>query len=243
MTTYLFAPPTAISLPIRGKTESFPVNRIFCGGRNCHAHAIGMGRPVDKSVEQAFYFTKSSQTLVKSGATVAYLPHTVNCHFGMELVLAIGKEGLRVSEANARELVCGNGAGLDMTRRDLQLVARDKGRPWDTGKDIAQGSVCSEISPMPGVVIENGAIALEVNGTIKQSSNVDKLIWSISEIIADLSTYYHLLPPATTCNHLQPGDLVYTGTPEGIGPVVTGDHITGRVENVPKIALAIGETT
>ncbi len=233
MTTYLFNPPAVQSLPIRGKTERFPVNRIFCVGRNYHAHAVEMGRPVDKSVEQAFYFTKSPQTLVESGvdrvAVVAYPPRTNNYHFEMELVLAIGKPGFRVKEADAHELVYGYGAGLDMTRRDLQLVARDKGRPWDTGKDIEQGSVCSEIVPMPGVVIEKGAIALEVNGETQQSSDVDKLIWNIREIIADLSTYYHL----------QPGDLIYTGTPEGVGAVVAGDKITGRVEGVAEVALTI----
>ncbi len=230
MSTYLFDPPPVPSLPVRGRTERFPVNRIFCVGRNYHAHAVEMGRPVDKSVEQAFYFTKSPQTLVESGATVPYPPRTANYHYEMELVLAIGKPGFRVSEADAHELVFGYAAGLDMTRRDLQLVARDKGRPWDTGKDIEQGSVCAEIVPMEGVVVEQGAIALEVNGVTKQSSDVDKLIWNIREIIADLSTYYHL----------QPGDLIYTGTPEGVGPVVAGDRITGRVEGVGEIALTIG---
>ena len=231
MTQYLFSPPAVPSLPIRGRAERFPINRIFCVGRNYHAHAVEMGRPVDKSVEQAFYFTKSPQTLVESGAAVAYPPRTSNYHYEMELVLAIGKSGFRVSEDQAHELIYGYAAGLDMTRRDLQLVARDKGRPWDTGKDIEQGSVCSEIVPMEGRVIENGAIALEVNGATKQSSNVDKLIWNIREIIADLSTYYHL----------QPGDLIYTGTPEGVGAVVPGDRITGRVDGVAEIALTVGQ--
>ncbi|WP_298602384.1 fumarylacetoacetate hydrolase family protein [uncultured Limnohabitans sp.] len=234
MTQYLFNPPAVQSLPIRGKTERFPINRIFCVGRNYHAHAVEMGRPVDKSVEQAFYFTKSPQTLVESGvdsvAVVDYPPRTSNYHFEMELVLAIGKAGFRVSEANAHELVYGYAAGLDMTRRDLQLVARDKGRPWDTGKDIEQGSVCSEIVPMPGVVIERGAIALEVNGATKQSSDVDKLIWNIREIIADLSTYYHL----------QPGDLIYTGTPEGVNAVVRGDLLVGAVEGLTPLSVSIG---
>jgi fumarylpyruvate hydrolase len=230
MTTYLFAPPAVQSLPIRGRAERFPINRIFCVGRNYHAHAVEMGRPVDKSVEQPFYFTKSPQTLVQSGATVTYPPATRNYHYEMELVVAIGKPGFRVSEASAHELICGYAAGLDMTRRDLQLLARDKGRPWDTGKDIEEGSVCSELVPMQGVVIESGAIALEVNGTTKQSSDVNKLIWNIREIIADLSTYYHL----------QPGDLIYTGTPEGVGAVVSGDKITGRVEGVAEISVRVG---
>lgn len=231
MTQYLFPPPAVRSLPIRGKSERFPINRIFCVGRNYHAHAVEMGRPVDKSAEQAFYFTKSPQTLVESGATVAYPPRTNNYHYEMELVLAIGKPGFRVSEGQAHELIYGYAAGLDMTRRDLQLVARDKGRPWDTGKDIEEGSVCSEIVPMEGMVMGQGGIALEVNGVTRQSSNVDKLIWDIREIIADLSTYYHL----------QPGDLIYTGTPEGVGAVMPGDQITGRVEGVAEIALTIGQ--
>ena len=230
MTAYLFTPPAMASLPIKGKTERFPVNRIFCVGRNYQAHAIEMGRAVDKSSEQVFYFTKSTQTLVESGATVAYPPRTHNYHYEMELVLAVGKPGFRVSEADAHDLVYGYAAGLDMTRRDLQLAARDKGRPWDTGKDIEHGAVCSPIVPMPGVVIDQAAIALEVNGETRQSSNVDQLIWSIREIIADLSTYYHL----------QAGDLIYTGTPEGVGPVVAGDRITGRVEGVAEISLTIG---
>ena len=230
MAHYLFSPPAVPSLPIRGTTARFPINRIFCVGRNYHAHAIEMGRPVDKSVENAFYFTKSPGTLVESGATIPYPPRTLNYHYEMELVLAIGQPGFRVSEVNAHELVYGYAAGLDMTRRDLQLVARDKGRPWDTGKDIENGSVCTEIVPMEGVVVSQGAIALEVNGITKQSSNVDKLIWNIREIIADLSTYYHL----------QPGDLIYTGTPEGVGAVVSGDRITGRVEGIAEIALQIG---
>jgi fumarylpyruvate hydrolase len=230
MTTYLFPPPAVQSLPIRGKTERFPVNRIFCVGRNYHAHAVEMGKPVDKSVERPFYFTKSPQTLVLSGATVAYPPETGNYHFEMEMVVAIGRAGFRVTADNAHDVICGYAAGLDMTRRDLQLVARDKGRPWDLGKDIEQGSVCSEIVPMEGQIIDSGAIALEVNGATQQSSDVDKLIWNVREIIADLSLFYHL----------QPGDLIYTGTPEGVGPVLAGDQITGRVAGVADVALTIG---
>ncbi len=230
MTQYLFTPPAIQSLPIRGRAERFPINRLFFVGRNYHAHAVEMGKPVDKSVERPFYFTKAPQTLVQSGATVPYPPETENYHYEMELVLAVGKPGFRVSAENAHEVIYGYAAGLDMTRRDLQLVARDKSRPWDLGKDIEDGSVCSEIVPMERVVIDKGAVVLEVNGETKQSSNVDKLIWNIREIIADLSLFYHL----------QPGDLIYTGTPEGVGPVVSGDKITGRVEGVAEVALTIG---
>lgn len=230
MTSYLWNPPAIASLPVRGKAERLPVNRLFFVGRNYHAHAVEMGKPVDKSVERPFYFTKSPQTLVESGATVAYPPETKNFHFEMELVLAIGAPGFRVKAEDAHRIIYGYAAGLDMTRRDLQLVARDKGRPWDLGKDVEQSSVCSEIVPMAGVVIDKGAIALEVNGQTQQQSDVDKLIWNIREIIADLSLFYHL----------QPGDLIYTGTPEGVGAVQPGDRITGRVEGVAEVALTIG---
>ena len=229
-TTYLWNPPPVRSLPVRGKAERLPINRIFCVGRNYHAHAVEMGRPVDKSVEVPFYFTKSPDTLVESGATVAYPPGTRNYHYEMELVLVVGKPGFRVAEADPGAVIYGYACGLDMTRRDLQLVARDKGRPWDLGKDIEQGSVVSEVVPMPGQVITKGALELRVNGVMKQQSNVDKLIWSIPELIADLSTYYHL----------QPGDLIFTGTPEGVGPVVAGERVEGSVEGVGTIALNVG---
>ncbi|ASM79149.1 fumarylacetoacetase (plasmid) [Vitreoscilla filiformis] len=228
--SYLWNPPAIPSLPVRGLGERLPVHRIFCVGRNYHAHAVEMGKPVDKSVERPFYFTKSPSSLVESGATVAYPPETRNYHYEMELVLVIGQPGFRVPAERAHELIYGYACGLDMTRRDLQLVARDKGRPWDLGKDIEQGSVCSEVVPLPGEVIESGEIALSVNGQTKQCSDVGKLIWNIREIIADLSLFYHL----------QPGDLIYTGTPEGVGPVVSGDVIRGHVAGVGEVTLSIG---
>ena len=231
MTQYLWSPPAVPSLPVRGKTERLPINRLFFVGRNYHAHAVEMGRPVDKTVERPFYFTKSRDTLVDSGATVAYPPETRNYHFEMEMVVVIGKPVFRVKAEEAHEIIYGYATGLDMTRRDLQLVARDKGRPWDLGKDVEQSSVCSEVVPMAGVIIDQGEIALEVNGATKQKSDVDKLIWNVREIIADLSLFYHL----------QPGDLIYTGTPEGVGAVVPGDKITGHVAGVGEVALTVGQ--
>ena len=230
MAQYLFPPPAVPSLPIRGRTERFPINRIFCVGRNYHAHAVEMGKPVDKSAERPFYFTKSPQTLVESGATVAYPPETTNYHYEMELVLAIGQAGFRVSADRAHEVISGYAAGLDMTRRDLQLVARDKGRPWDLGKDVEQSSVMSPVVPMPGVVLDRGELALRVNGQVKQKSDLSKLIWNIPELLADLSMYYHL----------QPGDLIFTGTPEGVGALQPGDRIDGHVTGVGEIQLNIG---
>jgi len=229
-TTYLWHPSPVLSLPVRGRSERYPIHRLFFVGRNYHAHAVEMGRPVDKSVEVPFYFTKAPSTLVESGATVAYPPGTKDFQFEMELVLAIGAAGFRVSESQASELVYGYAGGLDMTRRDLQLIAREKGRPWDLGKDVEQSSVVSEIVPMPGTILDKGSIGLTVNGNQKQSSDLSKLIWNIPELIADLSKFYHL----------QPGDLIFTGTPEGVGPVVSGDRIEGRIEGVGTITLDIG---
>ena len=228
--TYLWNPPPVASLPVRGSTQRLPVNRLFFVGRNYHAHAVEMGRPVDKAAERPFYFTKSPQTLVESGATVAYPPGTASYHHEMELVVVIGRPGFRVSESQAPALVYGYACGLDMTRRDLQLEARDKGRPWDLGKDVEQSSVVSEVVPMPGTVLAHGALRMTVNGAPRQKAGLDQLIWSIPELIADLSRYYHL----------EPGDLIFTGTPEGVGPVVAGDRIEGRIDDVGQIVLHVG---
>jgi fumarylpyruvate hydrolase len=229
-TSYLWTPAAVRSLPIRGRAERLPINRIFCVGRNYHAHAVEMGKPVDKSQQRPFYFTKSPQALVDSGATVAYPPQTGNYHHEMELVLVVGKPGFRVKQQDAHTIIYGYACGLDMTRRDLQLVARDQGKPWDLAKDIEQGAICSEVVPMEGVVLEHGAIELSVDGVTKQKSDIDKLIWNIREIIADLSQFYHL----------EPGDLIYTGTPEGVGPVVSGQRLEGRIEGVGEITLQVG---
>ncbi|WP_061960127.1 fumarylacetoacetate hydrolase family protein [Cupriavidus pauculus] len=227
---FVWAPSPTYSLAVRGLTQRFPINRLFFVGRNYHAHAVEMGRPVDKSVEVPFYFTKASSTLVESGATVAYPPGTKDYQHEMELVVAIGSPGFRVAESDAASLVYGYACGLDMTRRDLQLVAREKGRPWDLGKDVEESSVVSEIVPMQGKILDAGALEMRVNGDVRQKSDLSKLIWNIPELIADLSKFYHL----------QPGDLIFTGTPEGVGPVQAGDRIEGSVEGVGNISLDIG---
>jgi fumarylpyruvate hydrolase len=231
MTNYLFTPAPVYSLPVQGADARFPVKRIFCVGRNYHAHAVEMGRPVDKSTMKPFYFIKDASALVESGATVPYPAGTANYHYEMELVVAIGAEGFRVKESDAANLIYGYAAGLDMTRRDLQLVARDQGRPWDLGKNFEKSAVCTPIVPMGKLgVLQAGAIALQVNGTPKQTADLSQLIWNIPELLADLSQYYHL----------QPGDLIYTGTPEGVGAVVSGDLISGQIEQVGSVQLTIG---
>jgi fumarylpyruvate hydrolase len=231
--TYVFAPPPVYSLPVRGTRQRLATNRLFFVGRNYHAHAVEMGRPVDKSVEVPFYFTKSPSTLVESGGTVPYPPQTKDYQHEMELVVAVGAPGFRVAEGDAHELIYGYACGLDMTRRDLQLAAREKGRPWDFGKDVEHSSVVSEIVPMPAIVLDKGGLALSVNGKVRQKSDLSKLIWNIRELIADLSKFYHL----------RPGDLIFTGTPEGVGAVLPGDRIEGVIEGVGQISLTVGRLT
>ncbi|CAG9269631.1 fumarylacetoacetate hydrolase family protein [Paraburkholderia caribensis] len=226
---YLFTAPPVASVSVRGTNARFPVRRLFFVGRNYHAHAAEMGRPVNKSVESPFYFTKSPTTLVGSGSVVAYPPGTNDFQHEMELVVAIGLGGFHVSEKDASELVYGYACGLDLTRRDLQLSARDKGRPWDLGKDFEQSSVVSEIVPMGGKVLSAGALEMSINGQLKQKSDLSKLIWNIPELIADLSKFYHL----------EQGDIIYTGTPEGVGPLQRGDRVEGHIEGVGSILITI----
>lgn len=228
--SYLWAPAPVQSLPVAGSDERLPVHRLFFVGRNYHAHAAEMGVSVDKSKETPFYFNKAPSTLVESGGTVNYPPETQDYQHEMELVVVIGRAGFRVSEADAPAMIYGYACGLDMTRRDLQLVARKSGRPWDLGKDFEQSSVVSSIVEMRDTVLDSGLIELTVNGSVRQSSDLSKLIWNIPELIADLSRYYHL----------QPGDLIFTGTPEGVGPVLPGERIEGRIAGVGTISLDIG---
>ena len=170
-TTYLWTPPPVYSLPVRGRSERLPIHRLFFVGRNYHAHAVEMGRPVDKSVEVPFYFTKATSTLVESGATVAYPPGTQNYHHEMELVLAIGAPGFRVSEADAPRLVYGYACGLDMTRRDLQMKMREQGRPWEIGKAFDFSAPIAPLRTLAEVgEINGGEIRLEVDGEVRQLS-------------------------------------------------------------------------
>jgi fumarylpyruvate hydrolase len=230
--SYLFPPSAVHSLPVRGTDARFPVSRIFCVGRNYAAHALEMGLPVDKATMRPFYFLKDAANLVESGATVPYPAGTSNYHHEMELVVAIGAEGFRVAETDAERMIYGYAAGLDMTRRDLQLVAREQGRPWDLAKNFEHSAICSEIVPAAGLgVLDKGVISLQLNGESRQQSDLSKLIWNLREIIADLSQFYRLAP----------GDLIYTGTPEGVGPVQPGDTLTGHIEGVGDIVLHIGQ--
>ncbi len=229
MSDFLFPPPPLVAAAIRGRRELFPIHRIFCVGRNYEAHAKEMGVAVDR--EAPFYFTKAACHYLPSGASIAYPPGTQNYHYELEFVVAIGQGGFRIPAADALNHVFGYACGLDMTRRDLQLQAREKQRPWDLGKDFEQSAVLAEIVPAADIGHPaSGKIELSVNGSIKQSSDISLLIHPVPALIAHLSTFYHL----------QAGDLIYAGTPEGVGPVVAGDRIAGKIEGIGDIALTLG---
>jgi fumarylpyruvate hydrolase len=228
VTKYLFPPPEPASMAIRGRDERFPIRRIFCIGRNYEDHAREMGLAVER--DAPFFFTKDAINLVSSGSTVPYPPGTADYQHEMELVAGIGKAGFQIAEEKALAHVYGYACGLDMTRRDLQKQARDKSLPWDVSKDFENSVVLSEMVPASGAGHPcKGRIELTVNGIIKQSGDLSLLIHPVPAIIAHLSRFYHL----------QPGDLIFTGTPAGVGPVVAGDRIEGVIEGVGTIALNI----
>lgn len=228
--TYLWAPPPVRSLPVRGRSERLPVNRLFFVGRNYHAHAVEMGRPVDKTVEVPFYFTKSPDTLVESGATVPYPPQTSNYHHEMELVLVVGRAGFRVPQAEAGALVYGYACGLDMTRRDLQRAMGDEKKPWEIGKSFDKSAPIGPLHPVGQTGhFTQGSIWLKVNGQTKQNANLNQMIWNVAEQISRLSQAFELFP----------GDIVYSGTPENVGPVVRGDVIDCHIDGLPNLSVKI----
>lgn len=222
----IFDVPAPPLIPVEGEAGGYPIGRIFCVGRNYAAHAAEMGNEVDR--EAPFYFTKSPGSAVLSGAEVPYPPGTTDYHHEMEFCFALGREVFRADPDTAGEAVFAGGAALDMTRRDLQAAAKDKRRPWDTGKDVEGSAVFGPLRR--GFVPSGQAITLAVNGEVRQSAHLSEMVWSVPEIIAHLSTLYHL----------RPGDLVLTGTPAGVGPVVAGDRLWGEIEGLPPVALSIG---
>jgi fumarylpyruvate hydrolase len=226
----LFVSPEVPTVPVKGEDAAYPVHRIFCVGRNYAEHAKEMGVEVDR--EAPFYFTKAASTLVSTGATIPYPPGTGNYHYEMEFVVAIGRPVFKAGLEEAAAAVYGHATGLDMTRRDLQLDARAKGRPWDLGKDFEQSAVIAEITKA-GAFGEVGPqrISLQVNGEIRQDARLSDLVWSVAELVSHLSGFYHLAP----------GDLIYTGTPAGVGAVVPGDRILGEIEGLSPVELVIGE--
>jgi fumarylpyruvate hydrolase len=216
------------SIPVVGQKARFPVHRIYCVGRNYAAHAREMGKDPEK--EPPFFFLKPADAIVAEGGDVRYPPGTSNLHHEIELVVALHRSGSQILAERALDYVYGYGVGLDMTRRDLQFQARDMGRPWDFGKAFDESAPITAIYPVASHGHHSiGKISLEVNGQQRQSADLQDMIWSVPDTIAFLSNYYRL----------QPGDLIFTGTPAGVGPVVRGDKLVGKVEGLGELRVAI----
>ncbi|WP_321394914.1 fumarylacetoacetate hydrolase family protein [Emcibacter sp.] len=230
MVEYIFTPPDIFSLPIRGQSQRYPVKRIFCVGRNYAAHAREMGFEVDKS--NPFFFTKSAFNAAPSGCTVSYPPETEDYHHEMEMVVLMGGPAFRITAEEALGQVYGYACGLDMTRRDVQAECRRQSRPWSLAKDVEQSAIIAEAVPAAECGHPaSGRIELSVNGEARQSSDISHMVNNVAELISFLSRYYHL----------DAGDVIFTGTPDGVGPVRPGDHLEGTIEGVGSISLTVRE--
>jgi len=225
---FVIPPVSQPSVEVTGTDDRFPVHRIYCVGRNYAKHAREMGMDPDR--EPPFFFSKPADALVANGTPVPYPSRTSNLHHEIELVVAIGSGGCDISLANASAHVFGYAVGLDLTRRDLQFAARDQGRPWDVAKGFDCSAPVAAIRPASDMGhIERAAIWLEVNGEGRQRANLSEMIWSVPEIVAELSTYFEL----------RPGDLIFTGTPEGVGAVRRGDSLVGGIDGLETLRITI----
>jgi len=231
---FAVSPSPFYSLTVQRSEKRFPVNRIFCVGRNYAAHAREMGKDPDR--DPPFFFMKPASAIVDAAAPVSvpYPSMTSNYQYEIELVITIGKGGFEIPANEALDHVFGYAVGLDMTRRDLQLAARDAGRPWEFGKSFSESAPIGAVHPVAETGhVKSAAIELTVNGAAKQASDVAKLIWSTAECIAHLSRY----------EPLRPGDVIMTGTPEGVGPVVVGDVMRGRIDGLSEVTVTVIQQT
>ncbi len=227
-TTFVIDPPQVPSLPVTGDSRRFAVNRIYCVGRNYADHAREMGHDPDR--EPPFFFMKPANSIVADGKDMQYPNLSKDVHHEVEMVVAIGKGGANIPADKALEHVYGYGVGLDMTRRDLQGEAKKMGRPWDTGKAFDQSAPCGAITPAAQCGhLEQGKIALLVNGQVRQEGDLNQLIWNIPDTIAYLSTLFTL----------EPGDLIMSGTPAGVGPIQKGDVLEGTVAGLTPLKIKI----
>lgn len=227
--SFVFDPMPTPSLPIVGEDARFPVRRIFCVGRNYAAHAREMGKDPDR--EPPFFFTKPADAIVQDGETVAYPPETENFHYEAELVVAIGTGGVNIAKEAALDHVYGYAVGNDLTRRDLQLVARDKGRPWDWGKAFDRSAPIAAIHKADQVGhLSTGSIKLAVNGEVKQDADLAELIWDVPEVVSIISQTMEL----------KAGDIIMTGTPAGVGQLAEGDTCVVTIEGLGDLTTKIG---
>ncbi len=227
MTDFAFAPNPAPSVAITGSAQRFPVHRIYCVGRNYADHAQEMG--TDPKTDPPVFFTKPADAIAATGTPVPVPPRTSNFHHEIELVVAIGRGGARIKAAEALAHVFGYAVGIDLTRRDLQQAAKKRGEPWDTGKAFDHSAPIGAIRPVAQGHVARGRIWLKVNNEVRQQADVANMIWSVPEIIAELSTLFEL----------QPGDLIFTGTPAGVGPLRAGDRVEGGIDGLDGIVTPI----
>ena len=227
MSEYVFVPPPTPSVAIAGAEERFPVHRIYCVGRNYAEHAREMGN--DPKVEPPVFFTKPADAIVANEVAVPYPSRTENFHYEVELVVAVGGAGRNIAAGQALGHVFGYAVGNDLTRRDLQGASKKKGLPWDTGKAFDASAPIGAIRPASLGHVERGRIWLTVNGQIRQQSDVSEMIWSVSDIIAELSTLFEL----------KAGDLIYTGTPAGVGPLTPGDRIECGIDGLESLSNTV----
>lgn len=225
---YVIPAPSIPTLPVNGGSDEFPVHRIYCVGRNYAAHAIEMGH--DPNREDPFFFQKNPDTLVASGGAFPYPDKTEDVHFEIELVVALSQGGKDISVATALDHVYGYGVGLDMTRRDLQGQMKKAGRPWEIGKAFEYAAPCTALVPASQIGHpDQGRVWLNVNDELRQEGDLNQLIWKVPEVIAYLSGLFTLAP----------GDLIYSGTPSGVGAIVRGDVMHGGVEGVGEIEISV----
>jgi fumarylpyruvate hydrolase len=227
---YVFSAPPQAVVPVAGSTDLFPVHRVYCVGRNYEEHAKEMGF---SGREPPFFFAKPADALLpiaEGTGEMPYPPETQNLHHEMELVVAIGRRGRRIAAADALAFIWGYAVGLDMTRRDLQGEAKKLGRPWEIGKGFDFSAPIGSVKPIEKTGrITSGRVWLKVNGALRQESDVSKMIWDVNETIEHLSKYFELVP----------GDLIFTGTPEGVAAVVPGDELEGGVDGVGTLRVKI----
>lgn len=231
--SFVFAPPQNAALPVAGTDARFPVRRVFCVGRNYADHAREMGAMAQaEGREPPFFFMKPGDAVVSGEGelSVAYPPATQNLHHEVELVVALSGGGANVTVEQARGLIFGYAVGLDLTRRDLQGKAKEKGHPWDMGKGFDQSAVAGVVMPVAQVGHpDRGRIWLSVNGETRQDGDLSDMMWKVADVIANLSTLVRL----------EAGDLIYTGTPAGVGPIVAGDRLVAEVDGVARLELRI----
>lgn len=229
---FIFPPPPCPSVAIAHDARRFPLRRIFCVALNYAAHAREMGKEPAKGGEPPVFFAKPADAVVESGGTIPYPSLTHDFHYEIELVAALSRGGADIPVERALDCVFGYAAGIDLTRRDLQTAARNAGRPWDMSKGFDHSAPIGAISPVAEIGHPaQGRIALSVNGVLRQEGDLGDLIWSVPEIIAALSRNVALAP----------GDLIFTGTPSGVGPLLAGDRVDGEVEHVGSVAVSIGK--